>query len=114
MKEDNTQIFGSLLQRAVEYGKTNIELMKLKLLDKILDVVSSLIPPVVVFVLVGSFLFFLSFGLALWLGDLLGAFYVGFILMAALYGIIAIIVHFFMYKNIKRIVSDYIIKQMFK
>ena len=112
--EDNTQLFELLLKRVVEYGKTNLELIKLKLFDRTLDVISSLIPPAIVFVLISSFLFFLSLGLALWLGDILGNIYSGFILVAAFYGIMAIIVHFFMHARIKKIVSDYIIKQVLK
>ena len=110
--EDNTQLFESLWERAIEYGKTNIELIKLKLLDKVSDLISSLIPPVLVFFLVGFFLFFLSFGLAFWLGEIIGNAYYGYILVAALYGIAAIIVHLFVHKRIKKIVSDYIIKKL--
>jgi len=112
--EDNIQQFESLWKRAIEFGKINIELIKFKLFDRTVDVISSLIPPVVVFVLVASFLFFLSLGLALWLGEILGNAYLGFIIVAAFYGIMAMLVHFFMHVRIKRIVSDYIIKQVLK
>jgi len=112
--EDNAQLFELLLKRVVDYGKTNIELIKLKLFDRAVDMISSLIPPAIVFVLISSFFLFLSLGLALWLGDILGNIYSGFILIAAFYGIMAIIVHFFMHARIKKTVSDYIIKQVLK
>jgi len=112
--EDNIQQFESLWKRAIEYAKINVELIKLKLFDRTVDVISSLIPPAVVFVLVSSFLFFLSLGLAIWLGEILGNAYFGFLVVAAFYGIMALLVHFFMHKRIKRIVSDYIIKQVLK
>jgi len=112
--EDNTQLFESLWERTIEYGKTNIELIKLKLLDKVSDLISSLIPPVIVFSLVGFFLFFLSFGLAFWLGEIIGNAYYGYFLVAALYGIVAIIVHLFIHNRIKKIVSDYIIRKLLK
>lgn len=112
--EDTTQQFDSLWKRAIEFGKTNVELIKLKLFDRAVDIISSLIPPTIVFVLVASFLLFLSLGLAIWLGEILGSAYLGFILVAAFYGIMAIIVHFFMHTQIKKIVSDYIIKQVLK
>jgi len=112
--EDNAQQFESLWKRTIEYGKTNIELIKLKIFDRTVDVISSLIPPTIVFVLIASFLLFLSLGLAFWLGEILGNAYLGFILVATFYGIVAIIVHFFMHTRIKKIVSDYIIKQVLR
>ena len=36
--EDNAKLIESLLERAVEYGKTSLELVKLKALDKTSDV----------------------------------------------------------------------------
>jgi len=112
--EANEQQFESLWKRTIEFGKTNIELIKLKLFDRSVDVISSLIPPTVVFVLVASFLFFLSLGFAFWLGEILGNAYLGFILVAAFYGIMAVIIHLFLHTQIKKTVSDYIIKQVLK
>jgi len=111
---DMIQLFELLWKRAVDYGKTNIELIKLKLLDSVLDVFSSLIPPVILFFIVGLFLLFLSFGLALLLNEILGNIYLGYLIVAIIYGIAAMIVHFFLHKRIKKVVSDYIIKQIFK
>ena len=36
--EENTKILESLIESATEYGKTSIELVKLKVLDKTTDV----------------------------------------------------------------------------
>lgn len=112
--EDNTLQFDLLWKRAIEYGKTNIELIKLKFLDKFLAVFSSLIPPIIVFLLAGSFYFFLNLALALWLGDLLGNAYYGYLIVAGFYGFLAIIVHLFLQKPIKKRISDFIIKQVLK
>jgi len=110
--DDNAKLIESLLERAVEYGKTSLELAKLKALDKTSDVVSTVIPHAVVFVLFASFMLFFNLGLAFWLGSLLGQVYYGFILVAGFYGITAIVVHFFMHKWFKKLVCDYFIKQM--
>lgn len=110
--DDNAKLIESLLERAVEYGKTSLELAKLKALDKTSDVVSTVIPHAVVFVLIASFMLFFNLGLAFWLGSLLGQIYYGFILVAGFYGITAIVVHFFMHKWFKKLVCDYFIKQM--
>jgi len=112
--EDNVKSIELLLERAVEYGKTSYELAKFKTLDKTSNVVSSFMPHFVVFVLIGSVLLFLNLGLALWLGEILGKTFFGFFLVAAFYVLIAFVVYFFMSKWIKKLICNYIIKQLFK
>ena len=110
--EDNAKLIESLLERVAEYGKTSYELIKLKAVDKTTDVVSSFIPNVVAFVLIVSFMIFFNLGLAFWLGEIFGRIYFGFFVVAAFYGIIAIVLHFFMHNRLKRIISNYIIKKL--
>ena len=112
--EDKAKLIESLLEKAVDYGNTSYELVKLKALDKISDVVSSFIPHSVVFFLIASIIFFFNLGLALWLGEILGKVYFGFFVVAAFYGIIGIVIHFFMHEWIKKNIYDYIIKQVLK
>ena len=108
--EDNSKKIESLFEKAADYGKTSFELVKLKALDKTSDVVSTIIPHSLVFVLIATFLVFLNLGLAFWLGEILGKTYFGFFVVTAFYGIAGIVVHFFMHNWIKRILRDYIIK----
>ena len=110
--EDKEKLLESLLERATEYGKTSYELVKLKALEKSSDVASSFLPHSVVFVLIASFMLFLNLGLALWLGDILGKTYLGFFVVAAFYVITGIVIHFFMHKRLKRLIRNYIIKQL--
>jgi hypothetical protein len=112
--EDTTKLMESLLERAVEFGKTSFELAKLKALDKTSDVVSSFVPHTVVFVIIGSFMIFFNLGLAFWLGEILGNIYFGFFVVAAFYGISAIVLHFFMHKWLKKHIGNYFIKQLLK
>jgi hypothetical protein len=112
--EDNKKLIESLLERTAEYGKASFELVKLKALDKTSDAVSSLIPHFVVLVLVTVFMLFLNLGLAFWLGEILGRTFYGFIIVAAFYGIAAIVIHFFMHERLKRIIGDYFIKHVLK
>jgi len=110
--EDNTKLIESLLEKAAEYGKTSYELVKLKALDKTSDAFSSFIPHSVVFVVIAVFLLFLNLGLAFWLGDVLGKTYFGFFIVAAFYGVIGIVLHFFMHKWIKKVICNSIIKNV--
>lgn len=112
--EDNKKLVESLLEKATEYGKTSFELVKLKVLDKTSDVVSTFIPHSVVIVLIGSFTLFLNLGLAFWLGEILGKIFYGFFVVAGFYVITGIVVHFFMHKWLKKVVGNYFIKQVLK
>jgi hypothetical protein len=112
--EDNTKLIESLLERTAEYGKASFELAKLKALDKTSDAVSSLIPHSVVLVLVAVFMLFLNLGLAFWLGEILGRTFYGFFVVAAFYGIVGIVLHFFMHDRLKRIIGNYFIKHVLK
>jgi len=112
--EDNAKLIESLLERAAEYGKTTFELVKLKALDKTSEVVSSFIPRSVVFVLIALFMLFVNLGLSFWLGEILGKTFYGFFVVAAFYGLIGIVIHFFMHKWLKKLVFNYIVKHMLK
>jgi len=112
--EENANLLETLLERASEYGKTSIELARLKALDKTTEIVSSVIPLSVVILLVASSLLFLNLGLAFWLGEVLGKIYYGFFIVAAFYVLAGIFIHFFLHKWIKRLVGDYFIKRVLK
>lgn len=110
--EEHTNIIESLLERTAEYGKTSFELVKLNVVDKTSDGLSSLGAHSIVNVIIGCFLLFINLGIAFWVGDLLGKTYLGFIVVAAFYGLLAFVMHFFIHKWIKRVFYDYLIKKM--
>ncbi len=112
--ERNERMFETLLEKAEDFGITSVELVKLKAVDKTAEVVSSLIPHSVAFVLGASFMVFLNLGIAFWLGEILGQFYYGFFLVAAFYVLSGVIFHFFIHKKMKRYICDSIIQQLLK
>ncbi len=112
--EDNIKSIESLLETTVEYGKTSYELVKLKLLDKVSDKISSFAPRFFIFILLSSFLLLLNLGAAFWIGELCGKVYYGFFAVAAFYGFITLIFRVFMYKWLKRMFYDYIVRQISK
>ncbi|OFX74950.1 MAG: hypothetical protein A2X12_06930 [Bacteroidetes bacterium GWE2_29_8] len=114
MKEDNSILIEKLFERATEYGRTSYDLLKLRTLDKLTNIVSSNIPRLVIFFLMSLFLLFLNLGFSFWLGEIIGKIYYGFFIVGAFYGIIGIFIHFFMRKYFKRIIGNYIIKQVLK
>lgn len=110
--DDNSKFLESLLDRVTDYGKTSYELVKLKALDKTTDLISSSVPITIVVVLIVSFMIFLNLGLAFWLGEILGKVFYGFFVVAAFYLLIGAIIYFLMYKWLKRIVCNYLIKKL--
>lgn len=112
--DKNAELIESLLERLTDYTKTSLELIRLKVLDKASDVISSFVPHFLVILLAASFLFFLNLGLALWLGEILEKTYLGFLVVAGFYFILGIFIHFFLHKRIKNSICDYIIAVMLK
>jgi hypothetical protein len=112
--EDNNKLLESLLDTATDYGKTSYELAKLKAIDKTTDIVSSLAPHAIVIIILSAFTLFLTLGLALWFGEITGKTFYGFFIVAGVYIITGIAIHFLMHKRIKRHVSDYLVKQLLK
>jgi hypothetical protein len=102
-----------LLQKAEEYGKTSLEILKLKALDKSATVTSSLISRLLFLVFFVFFFLILNIALSLWLGDMLGKSYYGFLIVALFYGIVAAAL-FFLHSSVKGKVGNFIITQMLK
>jgi hypothetical protein len=113
MKEKEN-LLEPLWEKAENYFKTNLELLKLKAIDKTSDIVSTLLPKIVFVCLVLIFALFLSVGIALWLGYILGYNFLGFFAVAAFYGVCGIIINFLLNDRIKEQIRNSIIKQLLK
>lgn len=112
--EDNTRIIDELLDKATQYGKTELELASLKAIAKGSEIVSETVPGILTLILVVFFMLFLNLGIAYWVGGLIGNLFFGFFAVAAFYGLIALILRLFMHEWIKRKVGDFIIRGVFK
>lgn len=112
--ENNAERLESLAECATEYGKTSYELIRLKLIDKISDVVSSFMPHSVIFFFIATFLLFCNLGIVFWLGEILGKIYFGFFAVAAFYGVLGIFMYLFLRNWFKKTTRNFIIKQLLK
>lgn len=101
----------TLFERIEEFGKTSFELYKLRTISKTAKIISSFITNATVIILISISLFFASIGLAIWLGEILGKSYLGFLCVSSFYFLLGLIVFFFMSKFIRRKVSNSIISQ---
>lgn len=112
--EDTKNQIGPLFEKATEFVGSSYELIKLKGLDKASDIISTLIPNAIVFVLIASFMLFLNLGVAFWLGAILGSVYYGFFIVAAFYAALGIVLQLFFHEKMKRMIYDNIIKMALK
>ena len=109
---DNVTHIEMLFDKAEDYGKTTIELLKLQAIRKSADVISSLISKAVITISVALSILILNIAIALWLGKITGEYYYGFFIVGGVYALIALIFHLFKDTWIKTPIRDGIISKM--
>ncbi len=110
--EKPPNLIESLFEKLGLYGKTTYELSKLRAVQKSTDVASSVVARAVAIVILSLFVFILSIGIALLLGEWLGKFYYGFFVVAAFYLLVGVICLFHLHKWIEKPISNLIISQV--
>ena len=110
--EEQSGLIESLIEKGEQYGKTTIELLKLKTLDKSSDVASNLVSWLIVLIFAVLFFLILNIGIALWLGELMGKSYYGFFAISGFYGFLALIFGIFRKQLIKEPLNNSIIEQV--
>ncbi len=104
----------ALIEKGEQYGKTTLELLKLKTLEKSSDVVSDLASWIIIVIFVSLFFLVLNIGVALWIGDLLGKSYHGFFIIAGFYALLSLLFSIFRKQLIKNPVNNSIVTQVLK
>ncbi len=104
----------SLLENIVGYIETRIELMKLKTINKVSEVISSLVSVLVISIVLIFAVSILNIGLSIWIGTLLGNVAFGFFAVAGFYLIVALLLITFRSKWIKNPLVNIIIKSALK
>lgn len=104
-------IIEPLFDKVKDYSKTSLELLKLRSIDRSSDFLSSLIFRLIVVSIILLALLSLNIAAALWLGDLTGKVYFGFLLVSSFYIFIGIILRLFR-TRIKLNISNSIINSL--
>jgi uncharacterized membrane protein len=112
--DENPTTIEMLLEKAENYTKTSIELAKLNLIDKCAEVVSSLAATIIIVIVVVMFIMLTNFGLAIWIGQLLGNVYYGFFTVAGFYLVVAVVLLLFKKQFLKTPVSNIVITEILK
>ncbi|MDD2306327.1 MAG: hypothetical protein PHP53_16610 [Prolixibacteraceae bacterium] len=110
--DEQSGLIESLIEKGEQYGKTTLELLKLKTLDKSADVASNLVSWLIVIIFVVLFFLILNIGVALWLGELLGKSYYGFFVVSGFYALLALIFGIFRKQLIKDPLNNSIVEQV--
>ncbi len=110
--EEKISFLEPLFERAEIYGNTRYELFKLKALDKVTDIVSTIVSRGAAFIALMMFLITINIAVALWLGDILGKLYYGFFCVAGFYGVLGTSLYFVMHDIVKKRVGNSFISQM--
>lgn len=92
--EEKSTLIKDMIELLESYAKTNIDLFKLKAISKTSDVISIIVLKLVFFTVVLIMIILLNIGLALWIGELTGKLYYGFLIVTAFYVFVAILIHF--------------------
>ncbi len=112
--EKQLKHFDSLIERADDYAKTSVQLIKLKTIDKVADGTSSFVAWSAVIIAAILFFIIFNFGVALWLGAILEKIYLGFFIVAGFYAIVGLILYLFRNKWIKKPMNDSMVNEMLK
>jgi hypothetical protein len=104
--------FEELVERAEAFGKTSFRLYTLKAIDKTSEIVSNLASQLVLIILLSLFFMILNIGIALWIGEMTGKSYYGFFILSGFYAILAVVVHIFSNRWIRKPIRNSIISQM--
>ncbi len=103
----------SIFARVVSYIKTYIELKKLSTIEKSVLILSSVAVALLIGIVFLMVLFFMSVGLALYLGDILASYYLGFISVGLLYLLLLIVLMLISKQYIKNPLTNYLIAKIF-
>jgi phosphoglycerol transferase MdoB-like AlkP superfamily enzyme len=108
--EDKATPIESLFERAEAYGKTSLNLLKLKAIDKSSELISTIMSWLIVVIVAALFFIILNIGIALWLGEILGKTYYGFFIVAGIYAVLGV----FFILWAKKYINNSIITKMLK
>lgn len=109
--ETKINLIDPLMESAEQYGRTSIELIKLKAIDKSADMLSVMMSK---FILWGLFLFvmvLLNISAGFYLGEIFGKIYLGFLAVALFYGLLVFIISLFHLK-IRQHINELLVSKM--
>ena len=100
-----------LVDKAEIYATSTLEVAKLKAVKTTAEVTGIVISHVVLLVVLSSCLLMLNIGLSIWIGELMGAMHLGFLIVSGFYLLVALAVYFLLQRVIHEPITKYIIRK---
>jgi hypothetical protein len=110
--EEQETVVESLVENVEQYTATTIELAKLKSILKTSDVLSGIATTLVLIVLAFMTVLFLSIGAGLWLGEVIGSVFGGFLLVGGFYAVTGTFIFLLRKRLVKEPIANSIINNM--
>ncbi|TVR38692.1 MAG: hypothetical protein EA392_09465 [Cryomorphaceae bacterium] len=110
--KDTQQHFEELVSHTEAYVKTTVEIARLKSVRATAKTSGKAVSHLIIGVAITLFLTNLSIALALWLGHLLGAAYLGFLVVAGIYLLVVIILRIFRVQLLELPIANTVIKNL--
>ncbi|RAR46526.1 hypothetical protein [Flavobacterium lacus] len=105
---------GKLYDKAEQYSRTSLELIKLNAIDKSSDVISSLAVVLTLTLVVAIFTLFINIGLALLIGKILANYAIGFFIVSGFYVFVGILIYVFRKSLIKVPIDNIVVGKLLK
>jgi hypothetical protein len=109
--ETHNEAIQELIERAEIFGKSTVELYKLKAIDKAAETVSSILTRAIIMLVFLLFFVILNIGIALWIGSQMTDTYFGFFILSGFYAVVALILFLMRDKWIKKTLRNNFIIQ---
>ena len=110
--QEQTNAIEDLFSKATDYLETKVELLELKAAGKTSDIASTFVSGLVIGIVSALVILFLNIGVAIWLGGIFGAVYLGFFAVAAFYLVVLLIVYLARTHLLKTPVKHSVIKYL--
>lgn len=111
--EDSFSKAEDIIKDFRDYVNNRISLIKLEIAEKISAIISDAISLIISIFFILLFLFFLSCGVALWIGKMLNDMYVGFLIVSCFYLITGFIIFKIRGRIIRIKIMNAVLKQFF-
>ncbi len=102
----------SLVEYTERFSVTTLKLLRLQLLEQSTFITTLVVTRLVVIVMYLFCFIMGSIGIAVWAGHMLGEMYLGFVVMTAFYLLAGILFQNYLYRWIRKPVSDLLIRQV--
>jgi hypothetical protein len=110
--DDKQSLIETLFEKTKQYIDTSIELVKLRAIDKISELMANLLSKLAIFLVFIIFFIFANIGLSIWVGEILGKIWLGFFAVSGFYAFIGIMLIIFGKKWLKTPISNFIINNL--